>query len=241
VITFRLEGQAGRDCVEILQGVILISKLQAIVQKAAANKSKELPTAVNLQRCKDEQELDHVISEVALTNGIYPGRFPGQLGYDSVLIEWDQWSSATSIHQSKSSTVHDSRGTQVANIARSRLDRANAVMVIRDYSQQLLFAPLGHISRNLGRPTKDTDSIDSISQRHTSAETFKATFRHESLICKLFGRGVSGGLGYRERKVELGQYGPNTAWSTLFWLDGKTLSIANHDPDVCLFRVGVRS
>jgi hypothetical protein len=241
VITFRLAGQAGRDRVEILQGVILISKLQAIVQKAAANKSKELNAAVNFKRCKDEQELDPAISEVALMNAIYPGRYPGQLGYEPVFFEWDQWSSATSIHQSKSSSVHDSRGTQVANVARSRLDSANAVMVIRDYSQQLVFAPLGHISRNLGHPTKNADSDDSISPRHTSAETFKAAVRHEPLKCRLFGRDVSGGLGYRERKVELGQYGPNTAWSTLFWQDEKTLSIANHDPDVCPFRAGARN
>jgi len=84
-------------------------------------------------------------------------------------------------------------------------------MVIWDYSQQLLLAPAGHMSRDLGHPTKNTDPANTISSQHTTVETFKAASDQGSLGCKLFGRDVSGGLGYRERKIELGQYGPNTA------------------------------
>jgi hypothetical protein len=231
VITFRLEGQVGSDGVEVIQGVISISKLQTIIQKAAASKSQEVPTAVKFQRCNDGQELDPAISEVALMNEIYPGQFPGQLGYDAVFIEWNQWSPAASIHKSQSSTAHESRGTQVAHIARSRLDKAKAVLVIRDYSQQLLFAPPGHMTRKLGCPTENRDSADLIPSKPIPTRTFTAKTGHKSLASKMFGP-LNSGSGYRERTIELGQYGPPTASARLFWHDDKCLSVANHVPGV---------
>ena len=204
------------------------------MQKAAANEPEKVSATVRHRACNDGQARDPDSPKVVHPNDIYSGQSPAQLGYGPVFIEWEQWSSAASINRSKSAIVHASRGTHVANIARSRLNRANAVMVIRDYSQQLLHAPPSHMAQNLGHPSKNTGSVESISPRHASAKTFKATVRPQAIVCKLFGLRVSGGLGYRERKVELGEYGPNTAWSTLFWPDGKTLSIANHDPNVCL-------
>jgi hypothetical protein len=134
----------------------------------------------------------------------------------------------------KVQSTHGSRGTQVARIARSRLDRANAVMVIRDYSQQLLIAPPGHMIRDLGRPTENPDSADSISWKPDPTETFKATAGHESLANQIFGP-VRCGLGYRETTIQLGQYGPNTLSARLFWQDDEILSVAHHNPDVCLF------
>ena len=256
-MTFRLEGQVGTDGLEVLHGVISIAKVQAIVQKTAT-KSRRIPIPSKIQEVKKErvpkptdvspripmplgsqvfryeQALKPANSKVAHTNGIYPGKYPGQGDYGYVFVEWDQWSSAASIYKSKSSVPHESRGTQVARIARSRLDRANAVMVVRDYSQQLLIAPPGHMLRDLGRPTENLDSADSISSKPDPTETFKATAGHESLASQIFGP-VSCGLGYRERTIQLGQYGPNTLSARLFWQDDEILSVAHHNPDVCLF------
>jgi hypothetical protein len=134
----------------------------------------------------------------------------------------------------KVQSKHGSRGTQVAHIARSRLDRANAVMVIRDYSQQVLIALPGRMTRDLGRPTENPDSADSISWKPIPTETFKATQGHESLVSEMLGP-VSCGLGYTGKAIQLGQYGLNKASARLFWQDDQILSVAHHDPDVCHF------
>jgi len=257
VMTFRLEEQVGTDGLEVLQGVISIASVQAIVQRTAT-KSRRIPIPSKIQEVKKErvpkptdespripmplgsqefryeQALKPANPKVAHTNGIYPGKYPAQGDYGPVFIEWDQWSSAASIHQSKSSAPHESRGTQVARIARSRLDRGNAVMVIRDYSQQLLCAPSGHMARNLGRHTENLDPADSTSSNHTPTGTFKAATGHELLASRMFGP-VSCVLGYREGTIQLGRYGPNTASARLFWQGDEILSVANHGPNVRLF------
>jgi hypothetical protein len=96
-----------------------------------------------------------------------------------------------------------------------------------------LIALPGRMTRDLGRPTENPDSADSISLKPIPTETFKATQGHESLVSEMLGP-VSCGLGYRERMIQLGQYGPNTLSARLFWQDDEILSVAHHNSDVCL-------
>ena len=102
VITFRLEGLVGTEDREVLHGVMSISKLQAIVQKAAAFRSEKVSATLKHRAFDNGPGREPDSPKVVYTNDIYPGQYAGQLGYDPVYIEWDQWSSAASIHKFKS-------------------------------------------------------------------------------------------------------------------------------------------
>jgi len=136
---------------------------------------------------------------------------------ESVIIGWDQWSSAVSIQHSQSSTVLKSRATHVAHIARPRLNNTNAIMTIRDYSQPLLLAPAGHLGRNLGNISGN------VGFNYGPAEAFKVKAVPDTLKTGLFRRPVASGLGYRERTIELGPYSSDPSKSQLYWRGATTM------------------
>lgn len=208
-MTFRLEGPVQGHDKEALQGTILLSRLHSSLQMAITNNSLALKTPVRPSRfCRE--------------SCVGAGRH----------LDWHVWSSAVSMEHSSSTVVFEPRGTQVARIAESIVHKHHAVMMIRDYNQQLLRAPTGHWNRNLGLFTENRVPIDNL--QVPSRETFKVTNISKSLRSELFGKTVYYGLGHRTRAIELGAFGPNISSSKLF-LDGELhMAVVSLTEDVSL-------
>lgn len=217
VMTFRLKGQVGGKS-ERLQGVILLSRLVRIMHTVVKStvdgfSSTSLKGPSNLDDAKTAETVDPPVP-VSVTKD-----------YDRVCFKWSQWSTATSLRHSTSSTVPEPRYTQVASIARSKTDKRKAVMLIRDYNQQMLHAPPAHLTRNLGHPTENCDLDEPKHKEEVSvAKPFIPVVESRHLNSLLFGGKVECGLGHRLRMVDLGEYSHSTAKSRLFW-SGKWMEL----------------
>jgi hypothetical protein len=211
VMTFRLQGQVEAYDTETYQGVISISQLLNISQKVIPNAWTMLAMPSHLR----------------------------QVGPEQVHIEWNQWSSAASLkHSSPSSTVPQSRGTQVAEFShcpihsQCPIHSACAVLIVRDYNQRLLRAPYGHWNRNLGHPTQNC--VPSADKQLTPPAKFKVVTSPKSLRSLLFGGAIHFGLGHRIRVMDLGAFGPNVSSSRLFWDDGRHMRVVSLTEGVSL-------
>jgi hypothetical protein len=229
VMTSRLEGKSGGDS-EKLQGVILISKLRDIMNRAIRHRSQrsavvaptttELQTALGSGTSTPPDKLDSVKAQSTLPSG------------EPVHIPWKDWSDAVSILHSKSATILEPKFTQVASVARSKKDKNNAVMIIRDYNQQMLYAPPGHMLRYLGHPTANYHPDEKNNFKEPTVKPFVTSTEPKSIDTILFGH-IKYGLGHRMRMVDLGEYESNTATSKMFW-DSHHMGIVPTTPDVGL-------
>lgn len=130
-------------------------------------------------------------------------------------ISWNHWSSAVSLQRTDPSTsLPEPKSTLVARLGRSSRDASQAVMVIRDYNQQLLHAPSGHMTKLLGH-----HSQTGLDDSHPF-ELFRVVNETRSLDSLLFlGGSLNFGLGYRIRTIELGVYSPATERSKIHWYE----------------------
>jgi hypothetical protein len=231
VMTFRIEGRTEGRGRAFVHGAILVSQLEAILQEAAADKKLELAGLVEGQRIKEKRERP-AQSATQVDSGSPVA--PRQLNNTAILIDWLDWYHATSMHQSESPTVLESKRTQVANIAQSPTNKRCAVMVIQDYNQQLLSAPLGNMNRLLGHPT-DNNPLDPSDEKLILAETFRNVTRKQRFSSNLFLGEFDCGLGYRKRIIELGSVSPDPPLSRLFWDAPNYVAVVNQVPGVCLF------
>jgi hypothetical protein len=135
-------------------------------------------------------------------------------------IDWTRWLSAVSLEKSTSSAlVPQPKNTLVAKLARSRDDPSRAVMILRDYNQQLLHAPSNHMNRRLGRFTFGSD-LTNQKNFDDSASRFEVVYETKSIKTTLFEDGsIEYGLGHRIRKIDMGKYSPNTARSKIYWYE----------------------
>jgi hypothetical protein len=212
-MTFRLEGRA-RGKSEKIQGVILLSRLVGYMATVIKTTS-DGPSATSDAGAAGVDTTPGPEISTTISTDTSKAK-PVVDDYNQVCFKWTQWSSAVSLQQSTSSTVLDPNYTQVASIARSRTDKSRAVMVIRCYNQQMLYAPLGHLTRNLGHPTENCDP-DQPKEKEKLVIPFIAVTETQSLGSVLFGGEVKYGLRHRTRTVALGEYSHNTATSRMFW------------------------
>lgn len=227
VMTFRLEGSSGGKS-EKLQGVVLLSRLRDIMVHTIRDKSKRSAdvgssttgskTSLGSVKSTLPGKFDDVKSESTLP-------FP-----ESVHIPWKDWSDAVSIQHSKSTTILEPKFTQVASVARSKKDKTHAVMMIRDYNQQMLYAPPGHMMRYLGHPTANYYPDEKNDFKEPTVKPFVTSTEPKSIDTVLFGH-IKYGLGHRTRMVDLGVYERNTATSKMFW-DSHHMGIVPTTPDV---------
>jgi hypothetical protein len=212
-MTFRLEGRV-RGKSEKLQGVILLSRLVGYVDQVVKTRSDGPSATAGAEAAGVDTAPVSGISTTESTDTFKAT--PVVDDYNQVCFKWAEWSSAVSLQQSTSSTVLDPNYTQVASIARSRTNKSRAVMVIRDYNQRMLYAPVGHLTRNLGHPTENCDA-DQPKEPEKLVKPFIAVAEAQCIQSVLFGGDVEYGLRHRVRTVGLGEYGPNTATSRMFW------------------------
>jgi hypothetical protein len=92
--------------------------------------------------------------------------------------------------------------------------------MIRDYNQCTLLAPPETLYRNLGHP----NGAKFVTEEHMVTDGFRPVFETKSIKSILFGRTLEYGLGHRLRMVDIGQYVPSTASSSVFW-DGENVNI----------------
>ena len=142
----------------------------------------------------------------------------------SLQISWNHWSSAVSLQKIKSSAlVPKPNNTLIARLCRSSNDASHAVMVIRDYNQQLIHAPSGHMTQRLGQHPKT-----SVLYEQHSFDQFEVVNETKSLSSSLFvGKSVTYGLGYRTRTIDMGEYSPNTTTSTVNWYEDEIRIVAD--------------
>jgi hypothetical protein len=135
-------------------------------------------------------------------------------------IDWTRWLSAVSLEKSTSSAlVPQPKNTLVAKLARSQDDPARAVIILRDYNQQLLYAPSNHMNRRLGRSMPGNDTINQ-NKFDDSASPFEVVKETKLIKTAVFEDGsIEYGLGHRIRKIDMGKYSPNTARSKIYWYE----------------------
>lgn len=221
VMTFRLEGRDELRKKEALHGAILLSKIHAIVQEIAA---EQLAGVAIGTRIKEQRGLRARMKSGSAVD-------PRQLSNGPTYVKWNKWSFAVSLHDSKTSSVLEPMGTQVAKIARFRTNRMSAVMLIRDYNQAMLYAPPGNMNRLLGHPI-DNKPVDPFGGKVELPETFKVKTGHKSLSSKLFLGELYYGLGHREKAIQLRDYVANTASPRLFWDEGSRVAVVHQTPGV---------
>lgn len=218
-MTFRLEGRNGGKS-EKFQGVILLSRLVETMDQVV---NKDAGGELGATGGRVDHTPFHPGSTT--TESIRTPKVKPHIDdYHRVSFKWEEWSSTVSLQQATSSTVLEPKCTLVASIARSRTDKTRAVMVIRDYNQQMLYAPPGHLNRNLGHPTDNCEPGKQKEEDERLASPFRVVSEPRSLHSILFGRAIEYGLGHRMRTIPLGEYSYNTATSRLFW-DGNYMKI----------------
>jgi hypothetical protein len=231
VITFRLEGKSGGKP-EKLQGVVLLSRLWDIVVQTIRDKSKR-SADIGSTTSKPKAALGSGTSKSPdKLDGVKPKSTPPSP--EPVHIPWEDWSDAVSIHHSKSTTILEPKFTQVASVAQSKKDKTHAVMMIRDYNQQMLYAPPGHMLRYLGHPTANYYPDEKNDFKEPTVKPFVTSTEPKCIDTVLFGN-IKYGLGHRMRMVDLGLYESNTATSKMFW-DSHYMGIVPTTHDVgCFF------
>jgi hypothetical protein len=230
VMTFRLEGKSGGKS-EKLQGVVLLSRIREIMVQTISGKSKrsadvgstttKVKTSLGSGNSTSPDKLDGVKAGSTLPSP------------EPVHILWKEWSDAVSIQHSKSTTILEPKFTQVASVARSKKDKTHAVMIIRDYNQQMLYAPQGHMMRYLGHPTANYYPDEKNDFKEPTVKPFVTSTEPKFIDTVLFGH-IKYGLGHRMRMVDLGVYESNTATSKMFW-DSHHMGIVPTTSDVSSF------
>lgn len=209
VMVLRLGGRIGGKS-EKLHGVVLLSRILELISQAQGNGPRHTMATPDKAAVEVESASGGIAYDPASKN-------TGAQEHHPIFVKWHQWSSAISLQPSTSSTVLEPMETQVASIARSRTDKSRAVMVIRDYNQEMMYAPPGHLTRNLGHPTDNRASDVYRIGQETIERPFRLVTEPRTMNSTLFGQIVEHGLGHRMRTLSLGEYSPNTATSRLFW------------------------
>lgn len=194
VVSFRFEGWSdGLD--ESVQGVISVSRLLARIPKASGYETQGPPQPGSL--------VQKTTSTATLLTDTQ---------VEPVRIPWAQWSSGVALQPARTTTALEPVDVRTFTIARSRTDRTRAVLVIRDYNQRMLFAPSGHLTRNLGNGSQHMHA-----RQATITETFHTVTDTKAIESRLFGGLIEYGLGHRQRLIDLGTYKAHTCTSRTFW------------------------